>query len=86
MTVKEAVEVRDRAISLGLMDCCDDCREAIERLLKLGTTSEHTLTGPPEAYPTYTQRKRTPTIGIGQEDAVRYLRKQIGSPTPGAAA
>jgi hypothetical protein len=80
MTVKQAVEIRDRAIALGLYECCDDCREAIDRLMKLGSTNEYTLTGTPTSNATYPQNKREPTIGLGQEDAARYLRRQIGAP------
>lgn len=80
MTVKDAIEIRDRAKALGLERCCDECRDAIERLDKLGTTSEWTLTGAPEKSPTYPQHKREATIGLGQEEAVRYLRRQIGVP------
>jgi hypothetical protein len=79
MTVAEAIEIRDRAISLGLESCCDECRSAIERLSKLGTTNAHTLTGVPVPDPTYPQRKREATIGLGQEASVRWLRRHIGA-------
>jgi len=69
MTVGEAVEIRDRAISLGLESCCDQCSEAIERLRKLGTRGDWTIkSNAPEA-----------TVGLGSEDAVRWLRSQIGA-------
>jgi hypothetical protein len=71
MTVAEAIEIRDRAIALGLTSCCPQCEEAISRLSKLGTTSDWTLLPSPTS--------KEPTIGLGQEDAVRYLRRQIGA-------
>lgn len=78
MTVEDAIAIRDRAIALGLEDCCEECREAIERLRKLGQTSDFSMT-PKVKNPTYPQGKRIATVGLGQEDAVRYLRRQIGA-------
>jgi len=71
MTVEEAVEIRDRAITLGLESCCETCADAIERLRKLGTTGDWTIIPSGSA--------KEPTIGLGQEEAVRYLRRQIGA-------
>lgn len=71
MTVEEAIEIRDRAIALGLSSCCPQCEEAITRLEKLGTVSDFSLAvnGP----------RVGATIGLGQEDSVRWLRRQIGA-------
>jgi hypothetical protein len=77
VNVGQAIEVRDRAIALGLENCCDECRDAIERLRKIGTTGTWTITKTP--HPTYPQQNREATIGLGQEDAVRWLRRQIGA-------
>jgi hypothetical protein len=79
MNVTEAIEVRDRAISLGLEECCDDCREAIARLDKLGLNSGFTLY-PKVPNPTYPQYEREATVGPGSERAVRYLRRRIAEP------
>lgn len=72
MTTDEAIEIRDRAIALGLETCCTECLDSIERLRKLGQTSDFSL---PQNH-----NKKVPTVGLGQEEAVRYLRRQIGAP------
>jgi hypothetical protein len=71
VTVEEAIEIRDRAVALGLTSCCPRCEEAITRLEKLGTVSDFSLAvkGP----------RVGATIGLGQEEAVRWLRRQIGA-------
>jgi hypothetical protein len=71
VTVEEAIEIRDRAIALGLTSCCPQCEESISRLMKLGTVSDFSLAvkGP----------RVGATIGLGQEEAVRWLRRQIGA-------
>ena len=78
MTVQEAIEIRDRAISLGLDSCCPQCAEAIDRLRKLGQSNAFTLS-PKRPTPTYPQGERVPTLGLGAEDAARWLRRQIGA-------
>ena len=76
MTVEEAVEIRDRAMALGLAHCCDKCRDAIERLEKLGArTGSWTLVPSPDPNAAH----RAPTLGLGNEEAARYLRRQIGA-------
>lgn len=70
MTVETAIEIRDRAISHGLKDCCTQCSEAIETLSKLGQR-EGTAVG--------SDNSRA-TVGLGVENAARWLRSQIGVP------
>jgi hypothetical protein len=79
MNIKDACEIRDQAIELGLQDCCDECRAALAMLAKLGYTTNWTLT-PNVPDPTYPQGARVPTLGIGTENAARYLRRQIKAP------
>ncbi len=75
MTVEEACELRDRAIELGLEQCCDECRDAIARLEKLGHKSAWSLLPSSDSR----SQRREPTLGLGNEEAARYLRRQIGA-------
>ena len=69
MTVEEAIEIRDRAIALGLETCCTECLGSIDRLRKIGTTGDWTIK----------PSGKTATVGPGAEEAVRYLRRHIGA-------
>lgn len=69
MTVQDAIDVREKALSLGLGGCCVECDEALSRLSKLGRTDNFVMRA--NIDPTQA------TIGHGMENAVRYLRRKI---------
>jgi hypothetical protein len=80
MTVQDAIDIRERAITAGLADCCDECRAALEMLAKLGSTTHWTMASSSVTHPSPTyarEEHRAPTLGLGTEEAARYLRRQI---------
>jgi hypothetical protein len=80
VTVQQAIDIREQAIAAGLADCCDECRAALEMLSKLGFTTHWTMASSSVMHPNPTYAKeppRAPTLGLGTEEAARYLRRRI---------
>ena len=77
MTTEEAIEIRERAIRLGLRRCCEQCRDDIEALESLsgGRTGGFTIV--PPSLNTVQERKPS-VLGPSMEDAARRLRRSIG--------
>lgn len=78
MTVQEAVEIRDRAIRLGLRGCCDQCAADIEALAPLGERNQVTIIPPSLPAAVAASKATDPVIGSAMEDAARRLRRSIG--------
>jgi hypothetical protein len=82
MTNEEATEIRDRAIRLGLQNCCEECSEDIETLNSLSGGRPGAFAIVPPSHPAAveaTQRKPS-VVGTKVEEAARRLRRSIGQP------
>jgi hypothetical protein len=79
MTTEEAVEIRDRAVRLGLKNCCDHCREDIGILDGLlgGRPGSFAIVPPSQNAIAMNERKPA-VLGTRMEDAARRLRRSIG--------
>lgn len=77
MTAEEAIEIRDRAVRLGLKNCCPTCAEDIETLtaLKGGVPGAFAIVPPAVQSP---ESRRDSVLGVTMEDAARRLRRSLG--------
>jgi hypothetical protein len=72
------MEIRDRAVRLGLKKCCAQCAEDIETLAPLGVRGGMTIIPPTLPQAVEASQAKEPVLGTRMEDAARRLRRSIG--------
>lgn len=79
MNLQQALEIRERAKSLGLAKCCDQCRQDLEDLEHLGVRGGMTIIPPSLPVAVEASQAKEPVLGTRMEDAARRLRRCIGA-------